>query len=145
MLKYNINDHMYVQITDEGWLHLLKTVGKEYIDNCIKPYEVEISGEVWHKLQCWSVFDLMPPVFGGKNLFMPGVMIESEGIKAGEVDIMSEHKEETIHDRIKNLLNDYYKVTGIEINSIGIYWGQRGIGEDKAIMYVNIDSTKTRY
>ena len=102
MLKYNINDHMYVQITDEGWLHLLKTVGQIYIDNCIKPYEVEMCGEIWHKLQCWSVFDLMPPVFGGKNLFMPGVMIESEGIR--EVKGMKDTKSfREVIAKIKNM------------------------------------------
>ena len=213
MLKYNINDHMYVQITDEGWFHLLETVGQDYIDNYIKHLEVERDGEIWYKMKCWSVFDLMPPVFGGKPLFMPGVMIEGEGIeevkgmkgtktdmeyiakiknmpigkvedtiqkiinseasimshrfenvsliyqmlgkeavnclieqiKAGEVSIVSEHKEETIHDKIKGLLEEYYKQTGIRINNIGIYWEQRGIGEDKTIMEIKLNSTKTRY
>ena len=179
MLKYNINDHMYVQITDEGWFHLLETVGQDYIDNYIKHLEVERDGEIWYKMKCWSVFDLMPPVFGGKPLFMPGVMIEGEGIEEvkgmkgtktdmeyiakiknmpigkvedtiqkiinSEIGIMSEHKEETIHDKIRELLEEYHKETGIRINNIGIYWEQRGIGEDKVIMDININSTKTRY
>ena len=68
-----------------------------------------------------------------------------EQIKAGEVDIMSEHKEETIHDRIRELIEEYRKQTGIRIDSIGIEWWQRGIGEDKTIMEIRLNSTKTRY
>ena len=68
-----------------------------------------------------------------------------EDIKAGKVDIMSEHKEETIHDRIRELIEEYRKQTGIRIDSIGIEWWQRGIGEDKTIMEIRLNSTKTRY
>ena len=53
--------------------------------------------------------------------------------------------DQEIHDKIKGLLEDYHKQTGIRINSIGIEWLQRGIGEDKSIMEVKINSTKTRY
>ena len=68
-----------------------------------------------------------------------------EQIKAGEVSIVSEHKEETIHDRIRELIEEYRKQTGIRIDSIGIEWWQRGIGEDKTIMEIRLNSTKTRY
>jgi len=30
MKKFNINDYMYIQITEEGRKHLKKTVGDEY-------------------------------------------------------------------------------------------------------------------
>ena len=32
MKKFNLNDYMYIQITEEGWRHLEKTVGIEYIN-----------------------------------------------------------------------------------------------------------------
>ena len=137
MLKYNINDHMYVQVTDEGWLHLLKTVGQEYIDNCIKPYEVEICGEIWHKMQCWSVFDLMPPVFGGKNLFMPGVMIESEGIR--EVKGMKDTKSfreliakikkmpiEKVEDTIQKIINSEAGIMSHRFENVSLIYQMLG-------------------
>ena len=53
--------------------------------------------------------------------------------------------DQEIHDKIRELIDDYHKRTGIRIGNIGIYWEQRGIGEDKAIMNVKLNSTKTRY
>ena len=35
MKKFNINDHIYIQITEHGWKHLKKTVGDDYIKHCI--------------------------------------------------------------------------------------------------------------
>jgi len=78
MRKFNINDYMYIQITEDGWKHLEKTVGKDYIYACIKTksYEKEIDGEIWYRLQCWSVFDLLPPSFGSRSLFNSNVMFD---------------------------------------------------------------------
>lgn len=83
MKKFNINDRMYIQITDEGWVHLKNTVGDAYINACIKTpaYEKEINGEIWYRLQCWDVFGLLPINFGGKSFFKPNVMFDSESIK----------------------------------------------------------------
>ena len=55
MIKFNINDYIYVQITKDGWKHLEKEVGKEYIKHCIYPYKKEIKGKVWYKLQMHQV------------------------------------------------------------------------------------------
>ena len=88
MKKFNINHSMYIQITDEGWEHLKKTVGEEYINACIKTlhHTKVINGEIWYKLQCWSCFDLMPPVFGGRPLFMTTVMFDEEDLKNVEIN-----------------------------------------------------------
>ena len=59
MIKFNINDYIYVQITKEGWKHLEKEVSKEYIKHCIYPYKKEIKGKVWYKLQMHQVFDVL--------------------------------------------------------------------------------------
>lgn len=74
---------MYIQITEEGWKHLEKTVGTSYIDACIKTsgYEKEINGEIWYRLQCWDAFSLLPPNFGGRSLFKPNVMFDDESLE----------------------------------------------------------------
>lgn len=82
MKKFNLNDYMYIQITEDGWKYLEKTVGINYINNCIKtPYYTHIfNGETWYRLQCWNCFDLMPPNFGGKSLFKTEVMFDDEDL-----------------------------------------------------------------
>ena len=80
MKKFNINEYMYIQITEAGWVHLSKTVGFEYIKHCIKPYEKEINGEIWYRLQCWGVFDLLPSNFGGQPLFNTNVMFDDKAL-----------------------------------------------------------------
>ena len=83
MKKYNINEYIYIQITESGWKHLEKTVGEEYIKHCIKApsYEKLIEGETWYRLQCWGVFDLFPSNFGGQPLFNTNVMFDDEALK----------------------------------------------------------------
>ena len=83
MKKFNLNDYMYIHITDEGWNHLEKTVGIDYINACIKTphYTHVINGETWYRLQCWRCFDLMPPDFGGRALFNTNVMFDDEALK----------------------------------------------------------------
>ena len=83
MKKFNINEYMYIKITEAGWQHLQKTVGEDYINACIKrpEYEKEIEGEKWYRLQCWNCFDLMPPNFGGQALFETNVMFDVEALK----------------------------------------------------------------
>ena len=62
MKKFNINEYIYIQITDDGWKHLKETVGDEYINHCIdtETYKKEIDGEVWYRLQAHEVFSLLP-------------------------------------------------------------------------------------
>lgn len=81
MKKFNINDTMYVQITEQGWNYLKETVGADYIKHCIESRKVEIDGEAWYKLQCWGAFDIMPPNFGGLNRFMSNVMFNDDDLK----------------------------------------------------------------
>ena len=82
MKKFNINEYMYIQITEQGWEHLRKTVGEDYIKNCINAdgYKKEINGEIWHRLQCKSVFYLMP-IRGMRPLFNTNVMFDDEALK----------------------------------------------------------------
>lgn len=83
MKSFNINDSIYIKITEEGWAHLRKTVGDEYIKHCIdtEPYRHEINGEVWYRLQIHSVFELLPCDFGGPVLFELTIMIDDETLK----------------------------------------------------------------
>jgi hypothetical protein len=68
MRKFNINDYMYIQITD-----------------CITAdaYKHEIQGETWYKIQCWDVFNLLPPRFTSKPLFNTNVMFDDKPPKHG--------------------------------------------------------------
>lgn len=81
MKKFNINDPIYIQITDEGWKHLKQTVNEEYINNTIIPRKIVINDENWYKLTCWNVFDLFPPNFGGPTLFNANIMFENNHLK----------------------------------------------------------------
>lgn len=83
MKNFNINEYMYIQITEEGWKHLENTVGIDYINICIKHIRNEklINGETWYKLQCWECFSLLPPNFGGRSLFNSNVMFDEESFK----------------------------------------------------------------
>lgn len=82
MRNYNINRNMYIQITEEGWKHLEKTVGVDYINSCIKTpnYTKIINGETWYKIQCWDCFSLMPVSFGCRPLFNTNVMFDDEDL-----------------------------------------------------------------
>lgn len=90
MKKFNINDHMYIQITEEGWAYLRKSLNdtkflkinaEEYIKHCIEPYKVEIDGEVWHRLQMHFVFDHFPIHMGGPIYFKTNVMFDDDELK----------------------------------------------------------------
>ena len=74
MFKYNINAYMYIQITNFGFGHLYKTVGKDYVDVCIETKKIIIEGKTWYKLQCHHVFTLFKVDFGSKLMFNPNVM-----------------------------------------------------------------------
>lgn len=80
MKKFNINEYMYIQITDEGWKHLRATVGYDYIQHCIKTphYEKIINTEVWYRLQCHQVFEILPLRFGSQLLFKSNVMFDDD-------------------------------------------------------------------
>ena len=60
MYKFNINNHIYIQISKLGWKYLKDTVGNEYIKHCIKNKKVVIDGKKWYRLQCHQVFNLLP-------------------------------------------------------------------------------------
>lgn len=81
MKEFNINSYMYIQIKDNGWEHLKKTVGDDYIKHAIKPRRVEINGEYWYKLQCYTVFELLPIKFGTATMFNTNVMFDSDSLK----------------------------------------------------------------
>ena len=82
MKKFNINHNICIQITDEGWKHLKKSVGDDYIKHCIdtEHYRVEIDGEIWHKLQAHQVFDLLPINFGGRPTYNTNVLIDENDL-----------------------------------------------------------------
>ena len=82
MKKFNINHHIYIQITETRWRHLRETVGEDYIKHCIdrEPYKVEIDGEIWYKLQAHSVFELLPINFGSQPTYNTNVMFEDKDL-----------------------------------------------------------------
>lgn len=82
MLKFNINQYIYIQITEAGWSFLKHTVGDDYIKHCIKAdhYQVYIDGEVWYRLQCHQVFDLFSPITSGQIKFYSNIMIDDEAL-----------------------------------------------------------------
>ena len=82
MKKFNINSHMYVQITKEGFAHLKKTVTNTYLATCIESAMVEIDGEKWYKLQCHQVFALLPNSAGSKLLFRTSVMFDEKDLES---------------------------------------------------------------
>ena len=83
MKTFNINDYIYIQITDLGWEHLEKTVGKEYIEACIKTpsYEKNINNELWYKLQANQVFDILPCHLGVNILYSTNIMFDESDLK----------------------------------------------------------------
>ena len=81
MKQFNINDSIYIEITEEGWEHLRKTVCQDYINTCILTRRYWINGTDMYRLQCHQAFDLMPPNFGSPSLFKPTIFISEEHLK----------------------------------------------------------------
>ncbi len=50
MKKFNVNEYIYIQITNDGWRYLQRTVGDDYIKHCIITNEKTIDGETWYRL-----------------------------------------------------------------------------------------------
>ena len=65
MKKFNLNNYVFVQITEYGWEKLKETVGNDYIQHCILSKEIIIFGEKWYKLQGHQMITLF-----GKMLFI---------------------------------------------------------------------------
>ncbi len=68
MKKFNINDYIYIQITEAGWKHLKETVGDEYIKHCIESRKVIYDNVVWYRLQYHNVIELFEPVHISSNV-----------------------------------------------------------------------------
>lgn len=88
MLKYNINDYMYIQITDKGFEHLKSTVGEDYIIHCIEGYKQIINGEIWYKLQMHHVFELFPINIAYSPYFKTNILFEDSSFQA--INLISE-------------------------------------------------------
>ena len=80
MKKFNINDYIYIQITEQGWTFLRKTKEIDYIQFCIESMKIEIENVTWYRMQCHAVFDLFPINFGGQPMFNTNIMIDDESI-----------------------------------------------------------------
>jgi hypothetical protein len=81
MKKYNINNYMYVQITNAGFEHLNKYFPEDYIKHCIENKKVEIDGETWYRLQCHEPFEILPSHFGEEVLFKTTVMFDEKDLE----------------------------------------------------------------
>jgi len=71
---------MYIQIKENGWDYLMKTVGEKYIKHCIENKKIDIENESWYKLQCHQVFDLFPMNFGSKPMININVMFDEKDL-----------------------------------------------------------------
>lgn len=83
MKKLNINNEVYIQITDLGWQYLADSVGEDYINTCIKTKsrEKELDGEIWYEFSLWECFDLMPVYHGSELYFKTTIMIDEKFLK----------------------------------------------------------------
>jgi len=79
--QFNINHDMYIQITDDGWKHLSKTLSDDYINFNILSRKTIIDGEVWYKIQCYTAFELMPVIMGTPLLFNTNVLFDEDLMK----------------------------------------------------------------
>jgi hypothetical protein len=79
MKKFNINDYMYVQITERGWKELIKKHGEDFVNHCIKSpgYVRTINGKTWYRLQCHFVIDMISACNGFIN---SNVMFDDDAI-----------------------------------------------------------------
>ena len=80
LVKFNINEYMYIRITDKGWQHLMETVGDKYIKHCISTKEVIIDSIVWHRLQAHAVFSYFPDSFGSMPYYNTTVMFDNKDL-----------------------------------------------------------------
>jgi len=80
--KFNINDHIYIQITELGFKYLENTVDKDYIKHCITApsYKKEINGEIWYRLQMHNVMTLFPVGLNSQILFNTNILIEDKDL-----------------------------------------------------------------
>lgn len=83
MKKFNLNDHIYIQITEDGWDHLRKTVSETYINACIDNdhYRKVIDGQTWYRIQAYEVFSLFPVGTRVVTYFKLNVLIDEENLK----------------------------------------------------------------
>jgi len=78
MKKFNINDCIYIQITEDGRKHLKETVGGEYVKHCIKNRMEVVDNEVWYKLQFHVVMRLLPIPNTTTLLFKTDIMFDNK-------------------------------------------------------------------
>ena len=81
MKKFNINNHMYIQITSEGWKYLQHVNTESYIRQCVLSKEVLIEGKPWYRLQTHEIFSMFPVQITGRlPLFETTVMFDDEDL-----------------------------------------------------------------
>lgn len=77
MKQFNINDDIYIHITDMGWKYLTMKHGCGYVEKYIKPYSKVINDKIYHKMQCHEVFNILPTSENSKGvLFEPVIFID---------------------------------------------------------------------
>lgn len=80
MKKFNINNYMYIQITDKGWKFLKETFNADYIEHRILKQKIQIKNDIWYRIQCYEVFDIFPVTIGCEPLFEMNVMFDDNDI-----------------------------------------------------------------
>ena len=81
MKQFNLNDYLYIQITEDGVDYLRRTFKEDYIKNCIESRKVIVDGTTYYRLQAHTVFYDLPIQYGGTMFFNPDVLIEDEHLK----------------------------------------------------------------
>lgn len=126
MKTFNINNYIYIQITEEGWEHLRKTVGEEYILHCIKSREKIIEKETWYRLQCHSVMDIFPINIGGQPYFNTNIMFELDETeyvskevirkKIAEIEAREEYQRKELQEEYPDLWKNFATQTTSKIS-----------------------------
>lgn len=82
MKQYNINEYIYIHITERGWEYLNNIWGSDHVKKYIEPYNKVINGKVYHQMQCHVAFNDLPTRENGKGvLFEPTIFIDDSNLK----------------------------------------------------------------
>jgi hypothetical protein len=81
MVKFNLNDYVYISITPEGWQHLYTNCEAAYVEHCILPNSFSINGIDYFKLQMHVVMDLFPVRHGRRSLIGTNILLDENTIK----------------------------------------------------------------
>jgi hypothetical protein len=97
MIKYNVNDHIHIKLTDYGKELIIKDYGYTYFEHCVESNKTE---QGYYRLQLWTVMSYFGKYLynGGKLPFEPNIYIEVDNLMSEIINMMSD-----VDDQIKSL------------------------------------------